>query len=732
MKLLLLARYPRAFSEWSEHLAPLSEAGWEVVFALQHWREGPGSAELRARLEVDPAWSLEPAPIALPRLGRIAGLVANRGGRMKKLAYAALSATPGLEEALREMAPDAVAVLGDDKAAVVFAPVLVAAAGQKRPRVLLQGWGPGPVVRDLRGFTDVAITDSRGMKRRGGCNVHTAGPLVSPLPETDDLGSERTRFLREVGLEPDTPYLLYLRSSERPKSLTDPLPEVLRIAGAAGLQVAVLPGAHGAKTASQIPSETPPDSATWALINQGELRPSAASTKRLYRLLAGGAHLILGEETPRLLDAAAAGLPVAALPHTQDYIAASGQTDRFGPQLLNKIDHLPKLLKSPARAAPVEPTVPLAEVLKKAKARRPDPLHRVAVRVGLRLAPGRLEREELPEELGPAVVRTLDRSEDINLSESEVSRTLETLAAGTSPILVGPWISEVGFEVLYWIPFVRWCVRRFGIDTRRLVVCSRGGVESWYADLRPGGYFDVFDLMDEATFRDMTMARFAASGGQKHMELGELDDIAGEEARRRTGSNQVAWLHPQLMYRFYRSYWQGRLGHLFFDQHSLPGRFQPDNQPILDAVLPEKFVAVRFYFRPSFEDTPENRSFVTRLVTRLSQRWPVVLMDTGLKLDDHDEFAPLVEGNVQRIGHLITGRNNLAIQSEVVRRAQMFVGTYGGLSYVPAFHGVPAIAVSSDVAGFHAVHLQAAVRVFHRMGQSFTHTMRDELDTLLG
>ena len=24
------------------------------------------------------------------------------------------------------------------------------------------------------------------------------------------------------------------------------------------------------------------------------------------------------------------------------------------------------------------------------------------------------------------------------------------------PILVGPWLSEVGFELLYWIPLLRW------------------------------------------------------------------------------------------------------------------------------------------------------------------------------------------------------------------------------------------------------------------------------------
>ncbi len=51
------------------------------------------------------------------------------------------------------------------------------------------------------------------------------------------------------------------------------------------------------------------------------------------------------------------------------------------------------------------------------------------------------------------------------------------------PIVVGPWCGEVGFELLYWIPFVRWLVDRARIEGRRLVVVTRGGADVWYRDL---------------------------------------------------------------------------------------------------------------------------------------------------------------------------------------------------------------------------------------------------------
>src|SRR5215468_11398604 len=63
-----------------------------------------------------------------------------------------------------------------------------------------------------------------------------------------------------------------------------------------------------------------------------------------------------------------------------------------------------------------------------------------------------------------------------------IRRTLRTAVNGTAPIIVGPWLSEVGYEVLYWVPFLRWFSDRYHVDPSRLTVVSRGGVAGWYRD----------------------------------------------------------------------------------------------------------------------------------------------------------------------------------------------------------------------------------------------------------
>jgi len=49
------------------------------------------------------------------------------------------------------------------------------------------------------------------------------------------------------------------------------------------------------------------------------------------------------------------------------------------------------------------------------------------------------------------------------------------LHAGDSrPVIVGPWLMEVGFELLYWIPYLRAQLTKFNIPKERVIAISRG------------------------------------------------------------------------------------------------------------------------------------------------------------------------------------------------------------------------------------------------------------------
>ena len=53
--------------------------------------------------------------------------------------------------------------------------------------------------------------------------------------------------------------------------------------------------------------------------------------------------------------------------------------------------------------------------------------------------------------------------------------TLAREAAGSRPIIAGPWTSEVGYEALYWLPFLAWAADHYGVRPERMIALSRGG-----------------------------------------------------------------------------------------------------------------------------------------------------------------------------------------------------------------------------------------------------------------
>jgi ADP-heptose:LPS heptosyltransferase len=141
---------------------------------------------------------------------------------------------------------------------------------------------------------------------------------------------------------------------------------------------------------------------------------------------------------------------------------------------------------------------------------------------------------------------------------------------------------------------------------------------------------------------------------------------------------------------------------------------------------------VRFYSSTSFPNDSENRRFVGELVARLAETRPVVVVETGLTMDEHEEVPAAVAANVIRLGRDMAARDNLDLQSRIVANADLFVGTYGGLSYVAGFYGVPSLAIWSAHSGWRPIHLETADRVFKNLDVSFSQMSTEAARRVLG
>jgi hypothetical protein len=310
-----------------------------------------------------------------------------------------------------------------------------------------------------------------------------------------------------------------------------------------------------------------------------------------------------------------------------------------------------------------------------------------------------------------------------------VRRMVHRIARRDRPIIVGPWVSEVGYELLYWIPFLRWVQESREIDARRLVVVSRGGAGLWYGDLA-GRYLDLFDHLTPDQFRAQSEQR-RTDGKIKPRTMTEFDRETIKLTRQTLRLGTCDLLHPMQMYRLFHAFWQSRVPVTAVETFA---RWQPialANTSDVAGALPDDFVAARFHFNDAFPDTESNRRFVLDLLNTLAETSDVVLLNPPMAIDDRADLSVAARGRIHTVGQLMSARMNLDVQTKVIARSRAFVGTHGGLSYLPPFLGVKSISFFSMPQPAMARHLELARRAFSSM-QPGSYVALDitDLDTL--
>ena len=328
---------------------------------------------------------------------------------------------------------------------------------------------------------------------------------------------------------------------------------------------------------------------------------------------------------------------------------------------------------------------------------------------------------KLVRQLVPRAVRHGISAQLARVHASRLASDLGRLAAGRDTIVVGPWLGEVGFELLYWVPFLRWFAATFRVAPERLLIVSRGGTASWYRPFA-SGYRDIFDYLTPEEFRQRHDERVAANGEQKQTQVLAFERQVLRELTKDVHSRSM--LHPSTMYGLFNPFWWGHVDEEWVHRFAKYERLAPDvgagfSRPEdVEAAFrrPETpYTAVKFYFNDCFPDTGENRAFVRRTLQALTERGPVVSLATTLRLDDHASDEAEAFG-VRTLPHDMHPRDNLALQTAIVAGASAFVGTYGGFSYLAPFLGVRSTAHFSDPQGYSPRHLLMARSALDAIG----------------
>jgi len=298
---------------------------------------------------------------------------------------------------------------------------------------------------------------------------------------------------------------------------------------------------------------------------------------------------------------------------------------------------------------------------------------------------------------------------DARLVEQEIA----AIAASGGPIVAGPWLAEVGYEALYWVPFLRWFQDAYRVAPERITVVSRGGVREWYRGIA-ATYVDIFDRLTPAELASRNDVRMASEedGGRKQSALGVVDR---EILARVCGAGEYgAVLHPSLMFRLFRHVWHGNLPFDFFWTHT-DYELMPRPSVPGTIALPAEYAVAKFYTGVALPPTPAHRAMLRALVAQTAARMPVIALDTGLDVDDHDDYSFADVPNVTSARAWMRPADNLGVQTAIFAGARLFLGTCGGLAWLAPFMGVPTVAAYADDRQL-APHLFVARQAGRRVG----------------
>jgi hypothetical protein len=296
------------------------------------------------------------------------------------------------------------------------------------------------------------------------------------------------------------------------------------------------------------------------------------------------------------------------------------------------------------------------------------------------------------------LMRRRARSEEhraFRLEAETIDQDIARLAAGRDPIVAGPWLTEVGYEVLYWIPFLRWFQDAFGIPRDRLVAVSRGGMEAAYREIA-ASYVDIFDVMTPAELAARNAERRSSGegGGQKQSSASSLDDELLAAARSRLGLSTAAVCHPSLMFRLFRNVWHGNLPFdLLWRRTRYVAGGRASMTTAMPAGVPHDFIAAKLYTGPALPSSDATRAAVRALVTQVASMAPVILLDADVGIDEHRDFDLRGIPGVMSASKLMTARTNLDVQLALITRSRFFLSACGGLAWLAPFEGVPTVAL---------------------------------------
>jgi hypothetical protein len=285
---------------------------------------------------------------------------------------------------------------------------------------------------------------------------------------------------------------------------------------------------------------------------------------------------------------------------------------------------------------------------------------------------------------------------------------IRDIASGYDNIVIGPWFSELGFELLYWVPFLNHVMTGDIWKEKNVITVSRGGVEELYRFI-PNRHINLLEFYTQVEWSKATSRVWGKLGGLKQSqfvseEIELLRMIRNHTDVCKTGRTLV--LHPSIMFSLFRPFWRNKDWNASLVEKYL-------DFPELSPGKTENYCAVKIYSRPSLLLDNETSSAIRSLLD--AEALPLRIIVSDSYEDDH-EVMMLKSTQRAQVIHIEDYVSNLHEQFVVIKESRACYTTYGGLSYFGLYQGKPSFGLYSDSSKFDQQHLKVANILARKFG----------------
>lgn len=286
-------------------------------------------------------------------------------------------------------------------------------------------------------------------------------------------------------------------------------------------------------------------------------------------------------------------------------------------------------------------------------------------------------------------------ADGIAAARQALDKRVANLLSGSKPIIIGPWLSEPEFELLYWLPFLFHLQARYGLPKDRLVAVSRGGATAWYQSIA-GRTWDLVNTFGEDGTRELQVKRQEEVTYALQGTVALVDAAIVEACSADLGLEDPVVLHPAIMFDLLHLYWTG-----FMSLEAATSFLAPYPTGWAGPAVPETGdVAASFYGRSYFDAAGTYNGNLPLSVAG-------TLAEAGANATDLSLLYPGV-GTLLDLGQPPTvepdGSGNLADLTRRLAGSKGFVGTYGAGGLLALALGKPAVMVVDAIAPMLAAH----------------------------